>query len=53
MGNYSGDHNKPKGLRKDCSRIIAAREGIIAVAEIRSCTYSKKLISNLQVEKRD
>ncbi|MEH1910381.1 hypothetical protein [Nostoc sp.] len=49
VDNYSGFHDQPKGLREDLSQIIVAREGILPVSEIRSRTYSKKLIPNFRV----
>jgi Caspase domain len=49
VGNYPGYHDQPKGLPEDFSRIIVAREGIFPILEIRSRTYSKKLISNFRV----
>ena len=43
-GNYSGCHDQPKELREEPIRIIVAREGIVPVSEMRSRTYSKKLM---------
>nr|ADO19023.1 transposase [Nostoc flagelliforme str. Sunitezuoqi] len=49
VGSYSSCHDQPKGLREDLSRIIVAREGIVRVLEMRSRTYSKKLMPNFRV----
>lgn len=49
VGSYCGIHDQPNGLEEDFSRIIIPRDGIFPIREIRSRTYSKKLIPNLRV----